>query len=70
MRGFLKEHETNFAAVAIPKLFFFDAGSLTADVVAAGASPGVVDVDEKFERFFEKKRGEGYVEQDLLVLTA
>ena len=34
MRGFLKEHETSFAAVAIPKLFFFDAGYLTAVVVA------------------------------------
>lgn len=48
MRGFLKEHETSFVAVAIPKLFFFDAGSLTAVVAAAGASTGVVDVAEKF----------------------
>ena len=53
----------------MPKLFFFDAPSLIADVDAAGASPGVVDVAEKFERFLEKKR-EGYVEQDLLVVTA
>ena len=46
MRGFL--HETSFVAVAIPKLFFFDAGSLTAVVAAAGTSTGVVDVAEKF----------------------
>ena len=49
MRGFLKEHKTSFVAVAIPKLFFYDAGSLTAVVAAAaGASTGVVDVAEKF----------------------
>ena len=47
---------TSFAAMAIPKLFFFDAGSLTTVVVAAGASTGVVDVAEKFERFIDKKK--------------
>ena len=63
MHGFLKEHETSFAVVAIPKLLFFDAGCLlkTAVVVAAGASVGVVDVAEKFEWFLEKKQGEGYM---------
>ena len=58
MRGFSKGHETSFAVVAIPKLFFFDAGSLTAVDVAAGASTGVVDVAEKFERFLEKNWNE------------
>ena len=70
MCGFSKEHETSFAAVAIPKLFFFVVGFLTTVVVVAGASTGVTDVAEKFESFLEKKRGEGYVQQDLLVVTA
>ena len=41
-------------AVAIPKLFFLSAGSLTAVVVAEAASTGVVDIAEKFQRFLEK----------------
>ena len=43
---------------------------LTTVVVVTGASTGVADVAEKFDSFLEKKRGEGYVQQDLLVVTA
>lgn len=46
MRGFLKE--TSFVARGHTQALFFDAGSLTAVVAAAGASTGVVDVAEKF----------------------
>ena len=62
--------EYEFAVVAIPKLFFFDGGSVTAVVDAVAASAGVVDIAEKFERFLAKERVEGHVEQDLFVLTA
>ena len=70
MSGLAKEPETSFAVVAIPKLFFFDCGSVTTVVDAVAASAGVVDIAEKFERFLAKERVEGHVEQDLFVLTA
>ena len=47
MSGLAKEPETSFAVVAIPKLFFFDGGSVTAVVDAVAASAGVVDIAEK-----------------------
>lgn len=62
MSGFVKEFEISFVVVVIFKFFFFDGGFVIVVVDVVVVLVGVVDIVEKFERFFVKERVEGYVE--------